>query len=444
MSERRKSNHESFQELKGMISVMDGKIDQLHGRVKSIESVVIGDEGKSIIGLAEKFRIMEKDNKSLDKKRATVFVVVGWIAAFFGSYILKEVLPEKATPVVIQTPKYPGLIRVTKDGHTYLIDGLNLDLGGHIPDAGREHDMAQKATRHQEPENMFDEAKWSEAKEEVKKSHAGWEESNPRLWKLISSVYKSMGGELSETLQKSLAAIDALEKITPTFIQDPRLWLTALKKSGVDHEVPGAVYGNLGLTIKCYAEMGGQLVKSSMLDFEKAVAHKYTGKVALPGGGFKYLYGDDGGDKKEAAAPAAPHKPVAAAKAPEAKKAPQSAYAKSIEALSRKTDADAKESLQNVDYAHLAGMHGDMRQDDPKRALVAQAMQDKKRVADKAKAGAKEKSIAKSQNNSSFDTFEKKNFSEVKSSLRKSHPEWDTETLESRTASQLRQLFKFQ
>jgi hypothetical protein len=339
-------------------------------------------------------------------------------------------------------------VRFTKDGHTYEIDGLNVDLGGNRPNVGREYDKAQKAALYtpEEPENMFDEAKWNEAKSEIKKSHGDWDENNPRLWKLISTVYKSLGGKLSETLQKSLAAVDEMEKITPTFIRDPRLWLTALKKSGVDYQIPGAVYGNLGLTIKCYAELGGALCKSSMLDadLKKAVAHKYTGKVALPGGGFKYLYGDEKAEKEAPVGGASPRKPAPVAKAPEAQKAPQSAYAKTIEALSKKTDADAKASLQNVDYSHLTAMHGEMRHDDPKRALVDQAIQDKRREADKAKAGGK-KTVEKSQvSDESFEKFAAKNSAEVKSSLRKSHPEWDKSTLEARTISQLRQLAKFQ
>lgn len=348
--------------------------------------------------------------------------------------------------------KYPGMVRLTKDGHTYLIDGLNLDLGGHLPDAGREEDMAQKAAIHtpeEQREDMpgKDEAKWGEAKAQALKEFPGLTETNPRLWKAASTIYKSLGGKLSKDLEKSMATIDALEKITPTFIQDPHLWLGALKKSGIDYKNPAAILSNLGLTIKCYAEMGGQLMKSSML--EKAASHKYADKVAKPGGGFRYIYaGEETGGKKEGgeAGPAI-RKPAPDAKAaPEGKKAAKTPYAKTIDALSAKNDAEAKAALQNVNYEHLAGMHGEMKASDPKRKLVAEMMAEKKSAAVREQAAAKEKgkTVEKSQSQDGYETFEKKNAGEVRASLRKSHPEWDAATLESRTTSQLRQLFKFQ
>jgi uncharacterized protein YjbJ (UPF0337 family) len=88
---------------KAIAETISEKIDQVHGRIKSIEGVVSGDEEKGIIGLAEKLRSLEKDRTSSDKKRASLFVVVGWLAAFFGSYVLRQFLPEKATPISIET-----------------------------------------------------------------------------------------------------------------------------------------------------------------------------------------------------------------------------------------------------------------------------------------------------------------------------------------------------
>ena len=72
------------------------------------------------------------------------------------------------------------------------------------------------------------ENKWSEAKASVKKQYK-FSEENPRFWKLVSSVYKKMGGKFSKKSEKSLADIIAvceqLEKSTPAFASDKRLWL---------------------------------------------------------------------------------------------------------------------------------------------------------------------------------------------------------------------------
>jgi hypothetical protein len=87
------------------MKAMDGKIDQVHGRIKSIETVVLGDEEKGIIGLAEKHRNLESENKALDKKRAAAFVIVGWVAAFFGQYALNQWLPQKAIAVAIEASR---------------------------------------------------------------------------------------------------------------------------------------------------------------------------------------------------------------------------------------------------------------------------------------------------------------------------------------------------
>lgn len=343
---------------------------------------------------------------------------------------------------------YPGLVRVVKDGHTYLIDNLVTDLGGHLPDPGREYDRAQKASlytpeREEQRGDMpgkVDEAKWSKAKAEAKKSYPDLDESNPRHWKIVSTIYKNMGGAFSKEIEKSMAVVEYFEKITPPFILDPRLWVSALKKSGA-YENPEVAKTAFAYTMECYAELGGQLIKSSVMDeIEKGGAHKYAKKVALPGGGFRYIYpGEEAGEAREASAKPKVNAPANAA--PEAKQAPTGSYAKTINALSAKNDAEARASLQNVDYDNLHGMHSEMNTDDPKRALVAQAMQEKRRAANKTQSEASEKTVEKSQ---TFEDFSKKNWSEVSDSLRKSHPDWDSDTLDQRCQSQLTVLFKFQ
>lgn len=79
---------------------MDEKIDQVHGRMKRVESVVLGDEEKGIIGLTEKFRNLEAERRDADGKRAVFFAVIGWVAATLGGYAFKQVLPEKPMVVI--------------------------------------------------------------------------------------------------------------------------------------------------------------------------------------------------------------------------------------------------------------------------------------------------------------------------------------------------------
>lgn len=101
-----KESHQSNQQWRdnvmSMLSATKTEVELAHTSIKSIEAVVLGDEQKGIIGLAEKFRILDKENKVSDKKRAAVFAIVGWAAAFFGQYILHEILPEKPIPVSLE------------------------------------------------------------------------------------------------------------------------------------------------------------------------------------------------------------------------------------------------------------------------------------------------------------------------------------------------------
>lgn len=353
--------------------------------------------------------------------------------------------------------------KVEREGHTYEIDPTMTTLGGNAESVGRQLDAAQKAALYTpERENLqgdntmpgkVDEAKWDKAKEAVRKEHPEWSEDNPRFWKMTSAIYKKMGGEFSREINKSLEAIEQVERITPTFIENPRIWVQALKKSGMS-ETP---LENVLLTLRCYSEMGGRLMKSSMLEslptvtdlaraniasqFEKGGAHAYVDRIAKPGGGYKYIYDrkqSGGGQEHAAASRPAIKKPASGAAAPaKASKPAAPAFAREVEKLAQKDARAQRQSLQNVSYENLQGMHAHAK--GPLLKLISEVMADRKREGVKAHSDAKEKPVQKSQ---TLEAFVEEHYSEVRKSLADANPGWDRATLKSRTEAQLRQLYK--
>jgi hypothetical protein len=352
--------------------------------------------------------------------------------------------------------------KVERDGHTYEIDPVMTTLGGNAESVGRQLDAAQKAALYTpDRENLqgdntmpgkVDEGKWDKAKEAVRKEHPEWSEDNPRFWKMTSAIYKKMGGEFSHEIKKSLEAIEQVERVTPTFIENPRIWVQALKKSGMS-ETP---LENVLLTLRCYSEMGGRLMKSSMLElptvqdvagahiagqFEKGGSHMYLDRVVKPGGGYKYIYDrkQSGGEDHSAASRPAVKKPVPGAAAPAKPSKPAApAFAREVEKLAQKDARAQRQSLQNVSYENLQGLHAHAK--GPLLKLISEVMADRKREGVKAHSDAKEKPpIQKSQ---TLESFVQEHYTEVRKSLAEANPAWDRATLKSRTEAQLRQLYK--
>lgn len=299
-----------------------------------------------------------------------------------------------------------------------------------------------------------DEGKWENAKAAAKKEYPNWTEDNPRFWKVVSTIYKNMGGTFSKEKEKSMAAIEAVELITPTFIEHPGLWVQALQKSGVDVNDSKHILDNIGMTMRFYAEMGGHLQSpAAFLEKAKQVEHAYTDKVPKAGGGFSYKYENGkAGEKPKGEEKITKDKnPVPQAAAPT-----KTDYARAIEKLAGKNEKMIRQSLQNVDYDHLEGMHKEMRENNPAKKILAEIMHDKKAVAkregqakkpEKPKASAPPKGVSeKSQGGaeSVFNEFCESNYEEVKKSLGQSHPEWNEGVLIERTSAQLRQMFKRQ
>ncbi len=249
-----------------------------------------------------------------------------------------------------------------------------------------------------------DEKLWDRAKASAKKQHPDWDDKNPRLWKLISAIYKKMGGKFSKEIEKSLESIDAAIAATPSFIEDPRLWVGAIKKSCGDMHWKIDDFQSI---VKVYTEMGGALEKSSMLDSQmgeeilKAAGgvHKYANRVPRPGGGYRYIYPEGKGPSSKAAAPAA--------------KAPKAAPAKGKPGM--------KQAVDKVNKKDTAASKADFKRKE-------------------AEEEARKKAIKKSQEE--FETFSTTYREDIKKSLAESHPEWNAETLESRVDPQVRQMFR--
>ena len=304
-----------------------------------------------------------------------------------------------------------------------------------------------------------DEKKWDAAKAAAKKQYPDWGEDNPRFWKVVSSIYKKMGGEFHSKTEKSMAFLEALERITPTFIADQHIWVKALAKSGITDlakAVPGEILPRVPMLLRTYAEMGGQLQKSSMLDsietktaagiaeqFEKggeAPGHKYVRRVARPGGGFRYVYSDG---SSGAAPPQAPgqsqSKPAGEAKKMPAK--PQTAAARVIAHLTTLGGKKARAALQNVSYEHLRLLETHTKGNEGLQKIVREEVS--RRKADAAKKFQAKKTGEKSQGSDpEFQDFYKSFYPEVRDSLMKSPPDWGMGVLKDRVDAQLKLMFK--
>ena len=369
--------------------------------------------------------------------------------------------------------KYPGHETFKQDGHSYTIDPTQTMLGGHLPNCGRQIGVMRKESAYHEYEEnrgepampgKVDEKKWDEAKAAAKKSHPDFGEDNPRFWKLVSAIYKKMGGEFHSKVEKSVAFLEAVERVTPTFVSQPRLWLRALEKAGVKDIVKataGDILPQAPLLMRLYAEMGGQLQKSSMQDFgsiedktassiseqfDKAAgggAHKYTAKHAKAGGGFRYEYpagqAPTGGRKGTSAA-------TARARPDEVKKmptSPQTAAARVMEHLLKMDSRKQRTSLANISYEHLRLIETHAKDEGLKKVVKEVISQRKSEAARKFKGKKQVESPAmKKSADAEFDSFCKSYYDDVRDSLMKSHPEWDMGLLTDRTDAQLRQMFK--
>jgi hypothetical protein len=369
--------------------------------------------------------------------------------------------------------KYPGHETFEQDGHTYTIDKTQTMLGGHLPNVGRQIGAFRKESAYHEYEEnrgepampgKVDEKKWDAAKAATKKQHPDWGEDSPRFWKVVSTIYKKMGGTFHSKVEKSLAFLDAVERITPTFIAHPRLWLRSLAKAGITDLVkatPNEILPKAPLLLKLYAEMGGQLQKSSMQDFgsiaektaagiadqfDKAAgggAHKYVAKHAKAGGGFRYEYPEGqapAGGRKGPAAPAARSRPDEAKKMPTK---PQTAAARVMEHLLKMDAKKQRNALANVSYEHLRLVESNAK-DEGLKKVVKEVMSQRKAEAARKYKGKKQAdspAMKKSQDGE-FEVFCKSYYTEVRDSLMKSHPEWEMGLLTDRTEAQLRQMFK--
>jgi len=365
----------------------------------------------------------------------------------------------------------------TVDGHTYDADFVHTTVGGHLvhdgllrPDRRAVNtNWAERADNKGDADmpGKVDEAKWDEAKAKAKKQYPDLSEDNPRLWKIISTIYKTMGGKFHSKLKKSLDLMENICKVTPTFISNPRLWVRALEKSGGSLEKPEPALKNLGLVVRCYAEMGGTLQKSSMLDnkpsmqdmaaasiasqFEKAgpgsaaAVHKYESRIQKPGGGWKYSYAGGGQDKPHGRPPDAtgagykkiPKKPGQPGVVPEGYAT--SKLRRDIETLEKKPEAERRAALQNVSYENISAMLGHV----PSGSSFGKQL---RQEADSRKTEAgRKKPVQKSQSGEAvdFESFRTQYLPDVEKSLAAETPGLDHETLQQRAEATLRQMYRY-
>lgn len=184
---------------------------------------------------------------------------------------------------------------------------------------------------------------WGQAKQTTSERYPELGKENPRYWKRIQTIYKSLGGELSEKAEKSLATIiekcDMLEKFTPPTVMHKSLWMEVsadLWKSGSDPKFHEA------LQLVNYISEGGKFIQKSnssivgdarpvedivksnvamnfgnngggerVIELIKAImggeerpGHKYIKRVKSPTGNYRYYYEDLQGKVVNAAKPA--------------------------------------------------------------------------------------------------------------------------------------------
>lgn len=238
-----------------------------------------------------------------------------------------------------------------------------------------------------------DETKWSEAKAAARKQYPDVGEKNPKFWKIVSSIYKKMDGKFSKKMEKSLTDLEALCRKNPErygFWDESSMQDTPPVESLVAKSIAGQFSG--------HAEAPGDLEKAA------GGVHKYTSRVPLPGGGFRYIYPEGQGPGKQDAQGAV-KKP-----APPIKKTPGS------------TKPGMKDAVEKVGKKDAAASKAELKrkEDDDE---------------------AKKKKVEKAQD-PEFEAFSKAHREDIKKSLAESHPNWDAETLERRVEPQVRQMFR--
>lgn len=228
---------------------------------------------------------------------------------------------------------------------------------------------------------------WDRAKAAAMKQYPDLGERNPRLWMAVSAIYKSAGGELSEKMEKSLVALEAnLAKLDG-------------KSSMLDTPIESTIAKSIAGQFDGHAEAPGDLEKA-------AGVHRYTSRIPLPGGGYRYVYPEGQGPGQRPAAPGATKKP-----APPIKKTPGS------------NKPGMKDAVERVNKKDAAASKADL-----KRKEAEEEAKKKKKV---------EKAV-----DAEFEAFSKTYRDDIKKSLAESHPDWDAETLERRVEPQVRQMFR--
>lgn len=365
---------------------------------------------------------------------------------------------------------FPCIDTVRKDGHTYQVDQMYTFLGGHVPTLGiRQSQKAERKAygdseqlRGDDMPGKVDEGLWAKAKKAAKKQYPDKSDDSPSFWKIVSTVYKKMGGKFSKDMKKALDFFETLERITPSFIQDHRVWLKAVQKAGGSLIAPQKALENLGLTIRSYAEMGGRLQKSSMLDtspeavrrrnigaaFEKGGTpggvkphHAYTDRTPKGGGGWKYKYGPSkaeihpGSQKVKTGVPQAKHPSGEGG-------GKTTGMARAMDILNKKSSKDQKAALQNVSPDALAALHTSAPAKSSLKQAIAGEVASRKAEAARRDAPKKDKAEPVEKADKGFEDFCKSWQGEVSKSLAASNPSWDSKTLHENTRAQLQQLYR--
>lgn len=331
--------------------------------------------------------------------------------------------------------RWPGLTDITHEGHRSRVDPVHTTLSGHLPHAGiigpSHHQFASDRLADEPGDRAMpgkvDEGKWNEAKTAAKKQYPDLNEENPRLWKIVSSIYKKMGGHFEHKVEKALAFMEQVERVTPTFVRDPQLWVKAMGKAGASLEDPTA---NITLTVKLYAEAGGRLQKAqeaderpSMLEmaaatiaasFEKGAApHRYIEKHPAPGGGYSYKYPSGSGGPSSGAPR---QEPTHAAPGTEpVHRQAESGVARAIANLARQGDQKAKAALATMSANNVAVVAEHAPKGSSLSKLAAQEMARRK--------GSTEKSMAsEGRDGVPYDAFERLHLPEMVKALQMNHP----------------------
>jgi hypothetical protein len=294
---------------------------------------------------------------------------------------------------------------------------------------------------------------WDRAKEAAKKQYPNLDATNPRVWSVASAIYAKLGGVPSESLAKSLAIVEKVNSLAPSFIENPRIWLGAIKKSCGGSMRWGVE--NFQTILKHYNEAGGKIVESSMLDtsfganiaksigeqfdhgdLEKgkagsmSPAHKYADRVQKPNGKWHYVYKKNEPTVKRGAGFVTTQKKAGKlAVVPEGQKHSDDEMSKIIANLNKKDEKGQRSAMRSLTPAQVVAIH-------------AKASGGLKKVAGEVSAAHKEKSESTEKSQDAYEDFSKSYREDIKKSLAESHPEWDAATLERRVEPQVRQMFR--